>query len=165
MLVAHRFPDVFEGVEVEAALIRRQRARGQTEPGNYKECNGAQVLLYAAGSYKAYNLTSMRSSFAVLAAVLAVELINSSCASRTSQPSLKLLPKSLAQLRPAIPGSSPLAKPENSTGQVAQSAILPERVTEREALSEDADDGGPADSEEFLRRMRMPGGGPFDPQR
>src|ERR1035441_5170019 len=49
MLVAHRFPDVFEGVEVEAALIRRQRARGQTEPGNYKECNGAQVLLYAAG--------------------------------------------------------------------------------------------------------------------
>ena len=99
----------------------------------------------------------MRSAFALLAVVAGVELLSCSCASRSNA-----LPKTLAQLRLATPA----VKPENSMGEASKKETVPYTVIEHEADGkEDADEDGASESEEFLRRMRMPGGGPLDPFR
>jgi photosystem II stability/assembly factor-like uncharacterized protein len=116
----------------------------------------------------------MRPSRFVFALSLVLELLIWSCATRKS-PTAALLPKTLAQLRPGNAGPLELhpsaqVDADDDKDESSFAGVKPDKVVMKEPEADDqeaadAEQDGTAESEEFLRHMRMPGGGSLDPQR
>ena len=136
-----------------------------------RSLNILNLFLILNRNFGVYNL-QMRPSYAIFSVALFLQLIVTSCASRMAPASPSLLPKPLARLHPGASISPLNLHPTTPPEQVATTTppgVSPPEVFElADAVAPEHDElegDGPEEAEEFMRRVRLPGGGPLETDR